>query len=280
MGATRALQPQELVITILGAQGRSSGEALWSGGMVSLLGDFGFSVGSARVALGRLARSELLERARDGRHMSYAVSRRLERVLAEGDRQIFGLGVADEFSGSWTVLWQMVPEELALRRRRLVGRLRFLGFGPIQNGSWVSPHDRTHELSGLLADLDLEDHVVVVVGRPATSGALELLVRQAWDLDALASDYEDFLAEIRPYRTKRSRARLGDREAFLLRIRLVHRFRVFPARDPGLPEHLLTPSSARREAAAAFHEVYHALAEPAQRYFDAAMRASGRRAAA
>lgn len=273
-----SLQPQGLAITTLGAYGRVSGEPVWSGGMVRLLGEFGFSVGAARVALGRLVRSGLLERVRRGRQIYYGMSPALEHLLAEGDERIFGLGVDDDWTGVWTVLWQAVPDELGPQRRRLAGRLRFLGFGPVQNGTWVSPHDRARELTALVDDLAIEQYVGVIVGRPATGNALQTLIGQAWDLDVLADGYERFLGELRPFRSARSRGRLSDRDAFLVRTRAVHEFRQFPSQDPGLPEVVLNRRWRRSDAVAAFRELYELLAEPAQRHFDHAM--EGGRAAA
>lgn len=276
-----ALQPQGLVITILGANGRDSAYPIWSGGLVRLLGEFAFSEGAARVALGRLARAGLLERVKRGRQVFYELTPQLEHLLAEGDRQIFGLGVSDEWSGVWTVLWQAVPDELALRRRQLARRLRFLGFAPVQNATWVSPHDRASEVATVVADLGIGQYVGVIVGRSATEDALQTLIAQAWDLDALAERYERFLADVGGLRSPRARAALSDREAFLARTRIVHGFRRFPFHDPGLPEELLHRRSRRREAVAAFHEVYDALAAPAQRHFDAVMGGgSSRRAVA
>lgn len=274
------LQPQDLAITIVGANGRTAEHPIWSGGMVRLLGEFGFSTGAARVALGRLARSGLLRRAKQGRHVFYELTPQLEHLLAEGDRHIFGLGVVDEETTDWTVVWQAVPDELAVQRTRLVRRLRFLGFGPVQNGTWVAPHDRAQELATVLTDLGIQEHVGVIVGHPATADALRTLMNQAWDLDVLAERYLRFLDEVGRYRSARLRARLSDRDAFLVRVHVVHRFRRFPFYDPGVPEELLERRTPRREAVELFHRVYDSLAEPAQRYFDAVMREAGPRVVA
>src|SRR5207248_1114681 len=85
-------QPQDLVITMLGTYVRPTGDTVWSGGLVTLLGQFGFSHGAARVALMRLVRRELLARIRDGRHVHYRLTSRCERLLEEGDGRIFSLG--------------------------------------------------------------------------------------------------------------------------------------------------------------------------------------------
>ena len=45
-------QPQDLVMTFLGAYVVPHDRLVWSGGLVTLLGDFGFSTGASRVASG------------------------------------------------------------------------------------------------------------------------------------------------------------------------------------------------------------------------------------
>src|SRR6185312_10819501 len=87
------LQPQDLVITLLGTYIRPRGGTAWSGGLVQLLGEFGFSQGAARAALTRLVRRGLLSRVRQGRLIHYRVTERADRLLAEGDRR--------SCSGSW-----------------------------------------------------------------------------------------------------------------------------------------------------------------------------------
>ena len=155
-GTPDGLQPQDLVITVLGTYVRPfGGGPVWSGGLVSLLGEFGFSHGAARVALTRLVRRGLLERVRSGRLVHYRVTARCDRLLAEGDGRIFSLGSARATGDWWTVVWHQIPEDRRLERSRLARRLRFLGFGSVQDSVWVSPHDHAAEVEKLVGDLDV-----------------------------------------------------------------------------------------------------------------------------
>ncbi|MGH7918706.1 MAG: PaaX family transcriptional regulator C-terminal domain-containing protein, partial [Candidatus Dormibacteraceae bacterium] len=56
-----ARHPQRLTLDVLGMYVRERGAQLWAGGLVQLLGDLGFSVGAARVAVQRLCARGLLE---------------------------------------------------------------------------------------------------------------------------------------------------------------------------------------------------------------------------
>jgi phenylacetic acid degradation operon negative regulatory protein len=258
------VQPQDLVITLLGCYVRSPGATVWSGGLVELLGEFGFSEGAARVALTRLVRRGLLERVRAGRLVHYRVTPRCERLLAEGDGRIFGLGHARGAGDGWTLLLHQIPETRRLELSRLSRRLRFLGFGAIPDGTWVSPHDHREEVTRLLVDLGVEDFATVFVAQPGAG--VSGLVARAWDLSGLADRYDAFCAAFGDLVVA------GDLQAFLVRTRATHIFRAFPSLDPELPEELAPLGHARERAVGIFEGLYAGLRDGAQRHFDAVTR--------
>jgi phenylacetic acid degradation operon negative regulatory protein len=260
-------RPQSLVITLLGAYVYPGDRLVWSGGLVRLLGELGFTAGAARIALARLTRRDLLARERDGRLVHYRTTPRATALLDEGERRIFCLGRDARPAGEWTFLWHAIPDERRVARGRLARRLRFLGFGSLQDGVWISPHDRQAEVAALLGELELVGHAAVVLGRPASSADLAALVSRAWDVDELARRYRAFELAFRPHAASAGNG-LGDREAFLVRTRLVHAFRQFPSLDPGLPDELVPTDGRRGGAVSIFHDLYESLAERAQRHFD------------
>jgi phenylacetic acid degradation operon negative regulatory protein len=261
-------QPQELTMTLLGAYVVPHDQLVWSGGLVALLAEFGVSSGGARVALARMVRRGRLERVKDGRRTWYRPTAGTVALLEEGDRRIFSLGRQPHDGTLWTVLWHAIPEELRAERGRLGRRLRFLGFGSVQDGMWISPHDREREVAGLIEDLQIGEHAGVLLGRPAASLDFRAFASRAWDLDALGERYRAFVDEFAPF-AKANARRLDDRGAFLVRTRLVHVFRRFPALDPELPDELIPAPRHRAAAVALFHELYERLATAAKRHFDA-----------
>jgi phenylacetic acid degradation operon negative regulatory protein len=278
------LQPQELLVTILGTYVRPFGDRVWSGGLVVLLGELGFSEGAARVALTRLVRRGLIVRMREGRLVHYRLTARADRLLREGDGRIFSFGERRDDSGSWTVLWYQLPEDRRLERSRLARRLRFLGFGSVQDSVWVSPHDHSAEVAELLDELQLADSATLFVAGVRAMQGLPMLVSRAWDLSGLVDRYEAFCAEFQPVGAGGVGggggavgcasdvgvgAGLSDREAFALRTRVAHQFRGFPLLDPELPEELAPMSGARERAVKTFHALYGGLASASQRHFDA-----------
>jgi phenylacetic acid degradation operon negative regulatory protein len=260
-------RPQSLVITLLGAYVHPDDRPVWSGGLVTLLREFGFSEGAARVALARLTRRGLLARVRDGRLVHYRLTARASTLLDEGDRRIFSLGRDLRSAEVWTVLWHAIPEDRRLERARLARRLRFLGFGPLHDGAWISPHDREQEVTALLTELRVVRHAAVLLGRPAGSLGFEPLAARAWDLDELEKRYRSFVLAFEKYAHAGAEG-LDDRVAFLVRTHLVHAFRQFPFLDPGLPDDRMPTNGHRARAVALFDALYESLAEPAQRHFD------------
>ena len=274
MTSGEPLQPQDLVVTLLGTYVRPFGRTVWSGGLVMLLRDFGFSDGAARAALTRLVRRGLIERVRSGRLVHYRLTPRCERLLIEGDGRIFTLGRLPADAGPWTVLWHQIPEDRRLERTRLGRRLRFLGFGSVQDSVWVSPHDHSSEVVELVGDLGVGEFATVFVARAGGGLGLPALVTRAWDLSGLGARYDAFCSGFERYLAPETPV-MSDREAFLVRTRLMHLFRGFAQLDPELPDELAPLSGPRMRAADIFEALYTGLAAPSQRHFDA-VTAAGR----
>jgi phenylacetic acid degradation operon negative regulatory protein len=261
------LQPQDLAITILGAHLRRPGERVWSGGMVEILGEFGFSTEAARAALSRLVSRGLLQRQREGRLVFYVLSARAHELLAEGDRRIFSFGRGAPAADAWTVVWHTIPEDRRVERAQLAQRLRFLGFGSVQDATWIAASDREQEVRALLDALGVADYACMFLGRIARGTENALLLSGAWDVADLERRYNAFIQEYSPYLDPARRDALDPREAFVVRARMLHTFRGFPFGDPELPETIAPGAVARAEAVTTFDAIYEALAEAAATHF-------------
>jgi phenylacetic acid degradation operon negative regulatory protein len=266
LAAAEPPQPQDLVITLLGSYVRGRHETVWSGGLVALLEELGFTNGAARVALARVVNRGLIERVRQGRLVHYRMTPRAERLLGEGDGRIFSLGHPRDDATAWTFLWHQIPEDRRLERSRLGRRLRFLGFGSLQDSVWVSPHDHSAEVVELLDELGVSGYASVLLSPAESARGLQVIAERAWDLSGLAERYAAFEAEFGGYLSPLGE--LTDRQAFLVRTRLIQLFRVFPFLDPELPDDLAPLAAERERAVATFDALWTSLADGAKRYFD------------
>jgi phenylacetic acid degradation operon negative regulatory protein len=252
--------PQHLLLTLLGDYWYGQRAPLPSAALVALLGEFGITGISARAALSRLSRRGLLALSRTGRHTSYALSTHAATVLAEGLRHITSFGAVEEpWSGRWTVAVFSVPEDQRDLRHTLRTRLSWLGFAPLYDGVWVSPHERVAQLTAVLAELAIGTATVlrseVVDGSPAGGHPIN-----AWDLDALRAAYLALIDEYESVRQRLRAGRIGTAEALVVRTALMDAWRRFPGLDPELPSALLPAPWPRAAARALFTELYDELA--------------------
>ncbi len=249
-------------MTLFGAYVKDAPPPAWSGGLVDILAAFGYSAGAARVALNRVVERKLLERHRDGRFISYASTPRLLELIAVGERRLRQLVLDEPWDGTWTLVWYSIPEEQRRQRHRLSRRLRYLGFGPLEDSTWIAPGDHSEEVEPYLQRLDVRERTGMFVGRHAI--APEAIVARAWECDELVLRYRLFVEEFAPFAERA----LTDEEAFVARTRLANTFRRFPYLDPGLPADIFPAADDRAAAITLFLQLYPALEEQAQRYFD------------
>ena len=266
MASIGAIQPQDLTVTILGNEllHRGPGATAWSGGLVQLLGELGFTNEAARAALSRLARRGFIERARDGRHIDYRLTESSRRALLAGEERILSFGrpaprepASQRGAEPWTFVSFALPEARRADRDRLRNRLGFAGFGPLHDGVWVAAHDRSATVAELVAELRVGEFVETFTGRPAGHSDPAALAKRVWPLAELDAAYVAFVDE----------ARADTGSALARRARLMHRYRQFPFRDPELPPGLWD-STWRAAAIEEFHTQWRALAPGAAREFE------------
>jgi phenylacetic acid degradation operon negative regulatory protein len=258
--------PQHLIITLLGDYWSGRKEHLPSAALVALANEFEITSTSARAALSRLARRNLLDSSRDGRRTFYGLTARAERVLNEGFARIVQFGLDDRpWDGSWSVVIFSVPEDQRDVRHVLRTRLRWLGFAPLYDGAWVSPRANGDDTRALLEELGVAS-ATVFVGHVehAINGGDPL---SAWDLDELRASYEEFVGEFRPLLDRVDEGDVGAAEAMVARTRVMDVWRQFPNLDPELPEDVLPSGWPRRDAQAIFARVYDALGPLAEMRF-------------
>ncbi len=100
----------------------------------------------------------------------------------------------------------------------------------------------------ILADLGLAEQSMSFAATYGSIGRPAAVVRQAWELDAVAARYDDFIA-----RFSGQRPAAGD-ETLIAQTLLVHEWRRFPFLDPGLPRELLPARWSGIAAARLFHD--------------------------
>ncbi|GAA2547007.1 PaaX family transcriptional regulator [Pseudonocardia hydrocarbonoxydans] len=184
-------RPQTVLLAFLGAYVLGRDVQVATAGVLELLRRAEVSEQAARSTLSRAARRGLLERTRHGREVYLGLTPSARRVLDDGSDRMWRTGpVNDDWDGSWTLLSYSLPDSWAKQRHALRARLVWAGFGSLRGGLWLAagPVDVTALVDGLEAAAHLSAFTATAL--PPTD--VDTLVRDAWDLDALAGDYARF----------------------------------------------------------------------------------------
>jgi phenylacetic acid degradation operon negative regulatory protein len=232
--------------------------------LVNLMAPLDIAGPAVRTAVSRMVVQGWLEPVRLPSGPGYQLTRRAEQRLAEAAARIYR-----HSDQAWDGRWHLVTVEHITdrsRRDRVRNGLTYLGYAQLRDGTWVSPH-RSAELEGLLQGEKTQARQF----RAEYVGADTVLAATAWDLDQLAAAYTTWLQDARAL-LDRVPADPGDENAYVARTTLVHEWRKFLFRDPGLPREVLPAGWPGHEAARFFDAESARLHQQASRYVDVCLR--------
>ena len=248
--------PQHLLLALLGDYWPGRSEPLPSAALVDLLAEFDVNQSGARAALSRLSVRGLLVGTKDGRNTFYRVADTFRNLLPYGPIHTFAFAKPrPKWDGMWTMVAFTVPEDQRRLRPMLRSRLQSLGFAPLYDGLWVSPHAPEQELDIALRIAPERSCTVIRAAELPARG--RLAVASAWNLDALGQSYGEFITSFRPVFRRLGSGRITATEALVTRTRANYRWFVFAITDPDLPAALLP----RRWPRPAAHDLFVALVD-------------------
>jgi len=259
------LQPQEVILGLFGEY-IGEDERAWSGGLVHVLGDLGFSVAASRVAINRVISRGLLSPEKEGRFAFYRATDRMRIVHEEGRRYIFSAGSTFEHDGQWTTVFSKETTDGRLRGGRLSRWLSFRGFGNLQDGIWIAPGNKRQELESLFGKLGFIDTVAIFVGRFEASLEVSEIASRAWQLKKLKIMYDTLVKDIE-HLSGISPDDFDLVTAFKLRTRLIEMFRQVWSQTPHISDEFIDINWRRSEATALFNELADLLNPGASAYF-------------
>jgi phenylacetic acid degradation operon negative regulatory protein len=272
------LRSQDLVFTLFGDYLLERDRPVWTGGLITLLGQLGLSPMAVRTVLSRMTRKGWLTAERLGTRSWYGLTPKGRKLLESGRERIYHPTGSATWDSRWSVVVFSIPETRRRLRDALRVRLSWLGCGPLTSGVWISPHDVHAQILDIAAELKLARNLEIFRGEHLAHSSPERLVAQCWDLAGLDRRYAAFISRWKGEfehcdQCGMTGAKAGvhkpctaPADCFRRRFLLVHEYRAFPLDDPYLPRQLL-PASWHGEAAARLFETYHdALAGPAERY--------------
>jgi phenylacetic acid degradation operon negative regulatory protein len=272
-----ALKARGVLFTIYGDYVRHFGGSIWTGSLISLMEQLGFSSGAVRVALSRMCQQGWLEAMRVGKLSYYALSDRGRERMEEAAHRIFH-SPTDAWDGHWTVVTFVSSESGREQRERLQREMEWLGFGKMTGGTWISPNPVARAALSHLRLQGMNSGVEAFTAHHLGPSSWQEIVARCWDLPSISRQYAQFIATWQP-RFKACRTR-SEREdpipapaCFADKTWLVHEYRKFLFVDPGLPAELLPRHWPGFAAWRLFRDYYQLLADGAIRFFEHVFRA-------
>lgn len=249
------VRARSALFDVYGSYLRARGGSATIAALVRLLDPLGFEAPAIRTAVSRMVRQDWLRPVRLTDGPGYALTKRAETRLDEAAARIYRTHPST-WDGRWHVL---VLEQLPTRgaRDRLDSSLRLIGYGPLGPTTWVAPRS-SPELPDIL------DGIAARLFHGEHDGDDAELAARAWDLAALGGDYRAFVTEWQPVVSAVDGS--APAEAFAASQRLLHAWRKFLFRDPGLPSSVL-PENWPGAAAAAFFDEHTLRLAPAAEEF-------------
>jgi phenylacetic acid degradation operon negative regulatory protein len=258
--------PQGLTVTLLADYTLRSRAWLPSAAIVALLAEAGVSEAGARTAISRLARRGVLESHRQGRRSSYRLTAAAAAFLVIGGSAIVSPAGRRPWDEHWTLIAFSLPQEEVALRRGLRSRLRWMGYAPLYDGLWVSPHDLSEKTKAQLAELTPGALTVFRARHVELDASIRRNPIDAWDTADIARQYESFIRRWSATPPRVAAGRIAGAEAVRARTEVMDTYRRLPILDPHLPARLLPPGWLREPARDLFTAVYDGLAEAAENH--------------
>lgn len=240
---------------------RARGGRASVGSLIQLLGALDVTPPAVRTAVSRMVRQGWLTALRRQGRTDYLLTDRATRRLDEAAVRIYGRAERPPWDGRWSMIVVSHVTDRT-RRERLQRALGYLGYRPLQPQTWLAPQPSVEVEAVLGTERTAYDEFTVRFG-----GEDHALVDRLYDLDALAAAYLAWIGE-----AEQIVAVAGptpeNRAAFAARSRLVHEWRKFLFRDPGLPPELLPDGWPGSHARAYFTAEADRLAAGAAAYVD------------
>lgn len=266
---------QDMIFTLYGDYIRHRGGEAWTGNLIELLGLLGLSGQAVRSTLSRMSQKGWLESRKVSRHSLYSQTPKFLKLLEEGAQRIFQPR-RDPWDGRWHLLIYSIPEPKRHLRRGLRQRLLWLGFGSLNQATWISPRDLRVEVEQVVNKLRVRPYVELFTAEHLGFASDEDIVARCWNLKQLDDYYTAFITRYDPpFQECQAQLSAGNsldpQECFVQRFMLIHEYRFSPYVDPNLPLELLPDDWLGEKATQLFQQYHDLLVEKAEDFLDSVL---------
>lgn len=234
------LKAAAFIVTIYGDVVVPRGGILWTGTLIDLCSTVGINESLVRTAVSRLVAASQLDGERVGRRSYYRLRQSAAVDFQRAADLLYG---PDRPARGWQIIHdpEMRPED--------AGRARM---GHLGGSVFIRPDRGQATRTGALVF-----HAEAVTAPERMAGF--------WDLSALRDGYAQFIGQFGAV----DPAGMSDGQALMVRLLMVHAYRMVLLRDPRLPDEHLPEAWNGAQARALFRRLYLGLTPGAHRHVTA-----------
>ncbi len=265
--ASKPLRTGSLIVSIFGDSIAPRGGEVALASLIDALAPLGISHRLVRTAVYRLVQDNLLTNQQFGRRSFYTLTEAGTQQFEEATQRIYAEPVTP-----WNGRWCLVLTGLLDTEQRVSVRkdLAWLGFGQFGADTLAHPTPDRQRLERHLGTLGVTNRCLTMDADTADSSALQALVAEAWNLDALSQAYQRYRATFEPVLAAvEGTGRIGAADAFYIRTFMIHEYRKVLLRDPALPAALLPDHWNGHAAYTLTRALYDAIWQPSEEFVQA-----------
>ncbi|MCR5879630.1 PaaX family transcriptional regulator C-terminal domain-containing protein [Phenylobacterium sp. J367] len=274
LGTVR-INPKNLIATIYGDMLVPHGGTVWLGSLVKMAEPFGIAEYLSRTTALRLVKDGWLHPTRVGKLSYYSMTDEHVRNVVAYYPRVYGKPSADQ-----TAVWRLLLTGAAGLDAKAYATLRrnllWSGVGQVAPHVFISAAEDLSPLQALLKAAGLLDRVQILdatATSPPGPSLMRSIVADAWNIEALETSYQEFLARFRPIWSHLEGGQHPDPEAaYTTRALLMMEYRRIALRDPRLPRDHLPTLWAGEMAFALCRNIYEAVLEPSEAYLASVVR--------
>jgi phenylacetic acid degradation operon negative regulatory protein len=257
------MQARSALFDLYGDHLRHRGGVAPVAALVRLLAPLDIAAPAVRTAVSRMVRQGWLTGVDTDAGRGYGLTERATRRLDEAAARIYRQRPVESWDGCWSIA---ITSHSADRttRERLHRAMEYLGYRQLQTDAWIAPRPARE-----LASVVEAEGLGVKAFHGQHLGDQDEIVRRLFRPAELGEAYRRWLEDAR---SMLDGADASDPKAgFAARSRLLHEWRKFLFRDPGLPLELLPEDWPGADAAAYFDAESTRLLPAATKYVDSCL---------
>lgn len=258
---------KSLIITFFGDMVFPYGGTIWLGSLVKFMEEFGISEKLTRTSIFRLTKEGWLSSKKIGRESYYSLSDLAIDRFLKAHYTVYAYD-EQENDSDWIVL--LTNGVMAAKEIELSKTLKKEGFANPSKHLYIHPHYRMEYIQDILIKSTLQNEVLLIKGplqMPMTKEVVKDMAHTYWDLQDIEERYQDFITKFRKvFSLKTPIDQFTQKQCFILRILLIHKYRRALLFDPKLGNDLVSTDWLGKSSSSLVESIYENIHNQANEY--------------